>query len=303
VPHAWSRVAHHREALQTESFGPIDTAWASLGDGPPLLLVHGLMTHGYSFRYVVAQLAARYRVVVPDLPGAGASGKPDRSYHPDRLADWIGEFAAHVGIRGAPTVGNSLGGYLCLRLALRDPGALGPLIDLHSPGTPLLRLELLHGAIRLPVAEPLLQWLVGRDPERWCHRNTHYYDETLKSIEEARAWAEPLRTRQGVTAFHRYLRDTLDVRELRRFGAALAARRDRGEPFPVPLLLLYACRDPMVPPTVGRELAALIPSAELRWLDRASHFAHVDSADAFLAELRRFFLPLRQRQRHLDPRA
>ena len=49
--------------------------------------------------------------------------------------------------------------------------------------------------------------------------------------------------------------------------------------FPVPLLLLYAREDPMVPPSVGPKLAALIPGAELAWMEATSHFAHVDSPD------------------------
>ena len=161
------------------------------------------MTSAWSFRYLLEPLGARYRLVIPDLPGSGATGKPDRSYHPDRQAEWIGEFMSHAGIRGARTIGNSLGGYLCLRLALRDPGAMGRLVDLHSPAVPLLRLWALFAAMRQPLAVPILRWLIGRDPERWAHRMTHYYDETLKSKEEARVWAEPLRTPDGVLAFAR----------------------------------------------------------------------------------------------------
>ena len=291
IPHPWDRTTVRRETLATESFGRVETTWHTFGQGPPLLLVHGLMTHGWSWRYVLEPLGARFTLYIPDLPGSGDSGKPDVSYPPDRLADWIGEFAAHVGIRGAATIGNSLGGYLCLRLALRDPGAIGRLVDLHSPGVPLLRLWALNTAMRLPFGDGLLRRLVHRDPERWVHRNVHYYDESLKSLEEARVWAEPLRSIDGVRAFGRVLRDTLDPREMAAFVRTLAERRDRGEPFPVPLLLVYAETDPMVPPSVGRELEGLIPSASIRWMDRASHFAHVDAVDRFVPLVLPFLAP------------
>lgn len=291
IPHAWSRVVEHREELATDSFGRVLTSWSTFGTGEPLLLVHGLMTHGWSWRYVLESLGARFRLVIPDLPGSGASGKPDRSYHPDRLAEWIGEFAAHVGIRGAPTIGNSLGGYLCLRLALRDAGALGRLVDLHSPGVPIPRLWALRTAMRLPFADALLRRLVHADPERWVHRNVHYYDESLKSREEARVWAGPLRSDEGVRAFGRVLRDTLDPREMQAFVRTLAERRDRGEPFPVPLLLVYATSDPMVPPSVGRSLAALVPDAGVAWMHEASHFAHVDAFERFVPLVLPFLAP------------
>ncbi len=69
---------------------------------------------------------------------------------------------------------------------------------------------------------------------------------------------------------------------MRRFYRELGARHRRGEPFPVPLLLVYAERDPMVPPRIGDLLAARIPDARLARLASASHFAHVDAAADFV---------------------
>src|SRR5690606_39737626 len=48
-----------------------------------------------------------YRVYAPDLPGAGRSGKPDASYHPERLAEAIGAIIGALGIRGCRAIGNS----------------------------------------------------------------------------------------------------------------------------------------------------------------------------------------------------
>lgn len=294
APHAWARATRREEVVPGSSFGPLRTVWHTFGQGPPLLLIHGLMTHGWSWRYVLEPLGARYTLLIPDLPGSGETQVPDGPFPPDRLADWIGEFAAHVGARGADTVGNSLGGYLCLRLALRDPGALGPLVDLHSPGIPLPRLRALRAALSVPGSHALLDWMIRRDPERWVHRNVHYYDESLKSREEARVWAAPLRSPEGRRAFAGLLRETLDPGEMAAFAARLAERRDRGEPFPVPLLLLYAATDPVVPPSVGEALRALIPGAAFERIGEASHFAHVDAVERFLPPVLAFFAQARR---------
>lgn len=54
-------------------------------------------------------------------------------------------------------------------------------------------------------------------------------------------------------------------------------------------MLLYTKEaDPMVPPEVGRRLAALLPEARMVWLERASHFPHVDAPAATLAALEDF---------------
>jgi len=283
VAHGYFRSERVEAVLDSRSFGKLRVHYRVHGSGPPLLLVHGLMTSSYSWRYVIEPLGFRFTVYAPDLPGSGRTDKPDASYHPDALADWIADFQREVGIRGSATIGNSLGGYLCMRLALRDAGAMSRLVNLHSPGVPLARLHALRLALSLPGSAQLLASMISRSPERWVHRNVHYYDETLKSREETLEYAEPLTTPEGVNAFTRVLRETLDPRLMGTFVRELAARRDSGERFPVPLELVYVPRDPMVPPPVGDQLAALVPDAVFARLEHASHFAHVDNPAGFLA--------------------
>lgn len=279
IPHPFFAIPSERVRVQSAAFGEVALDVRRVGDGPPLLLIHGLMTSSYSFRYVLEPLRARFTVYAFDLPGAGRSDAPDLPYGPRALADLIGELMDALGITGAPVIGNSMGGYLAMWLALRRPDAMSRLVNLHSPGAPTPRMWALQAALSLPGAPAILDALVRRDPERWAFRNVHYFDETLKSREEAREYGAPLATPAGRRAFHRYLADTLRASEMQAFAAELRAR----ERFPIPLRLVYARRDPMVPPTVGERLARLVPDAELVWLDEGSHFAHVDAPERFLA--------------------
>lgn len=283
LAHGYGRSSARALELDSRHFGRFSVHVRQLGSGPPLLLVHGLMTSSYSFRYVLEPLARSYRVIAPDLPGAGRSDKPAASYGPDALAGFIVELAGALGIRGCPAVGNSLGGYLCMRAVLRDAGVFSRLVNLHSPGIPELRLYALNAALRVPGARELLARLARRSPERWAHRNVHYFDESLKSREEAREYGAPLATADGARAFASYMAETLAPGPMRSFVREL---RTRG--FPIPLLLVYADRDPMVPPKVGERLHTLLPGAELRWLTDSSHFAHVDSPDRLLALIEPF---------------
>lgn len=59
----------------------------------------------------------------------------------------------------------------------------------------------------------------------------------------------------------------------------------RAAPFPVPLLLVYAPRDPIVPALVGDRLRELIPNAQFVKLSTGSHFAHVDATAHFLESI------------------
>jgi pimeloyl-ACP methyl ester carboxylesterase len=287
-PHGYFRMRIGEIELDSSAFGRHRVHVRELGSGPPLLLVHGLMTTGYSWRYVVEPLAERFRVVVPDLVGTGRSAKPDLSYAPGRLATWLGELVRELGITGCPVVGNSLGGYLCLRLALDHPELIGRLVNIHSPGIPEARLWALSAALSLPGARSLVAALARRDPERWAHRNVHYFDESVKSREEAREYGTPLASREGASAFARYLAETVAPAPMRALVRELRLRRSEGKALPCPTLLIYAREDPMVPPRVGDLLHALLPGSELVWLERSSHFPQVDSPTELVDLLLRF---------------
>lgn len=248
------------------------------GEGEPLLLLHGLMTSSYSWRYVLEPLGRRFRVVAPDLPGNGRSAPaPGRPQTAAALGGVVGEIQAALGITGCSAVGNSLGGYLCMQRALAEPGAFRRLAAIHPPGFAELRLRAAEVALHVPGVRAATSWWIRRDPERWAHRNVHYRDETLKSREETREYGRPLSTREGVDSFLGALDDTLDPGELGGYVKALRRRRDAGEGFPVPLLLAYAREDPMVSPKTGPRLHELVPDAEFRWLEETSHFAQVDT--------------------------
>lgn len=282
-PHPYWRMDRSDLTLGSRHFGTMRVHVRTYGSGPPLVLVHGLMTSSYSWRYVLEPLGSHFRLIVPDLPGAGRTAKPSGvGYGAAETAEWLGELLTALDVRGAPMVANSMGGYLAMLLCLREPDAVSRLTNLHSPGIPLPRLRALRAALSIPGAAAVLSRIVRLAPQRWAHANVHYYDESLKSLEEARVYGAPLATREGAAAFAAILRDTLDPSAMTDFTAALAARRDRGEPFPVPLQLIYARQDPMVPPSVGHALADLVPGARFDWLEEASHFAHVDAPERFL---------------------
>ncbi len=273
--------------MTTPEFGETEASVRVLGSGPPLLLVHGLMTTSYSWRYVFERLAQDYTVYAMDLPGVGRTSKPDVAYTPDALAEWLHALQAELGIAPCRVIGNSMGGYITLIWALKHPEAISRLIVLHSPAAPLARMWALWAATRIPFAVSVLKLVVG-DHLRWAHRNVHYYDETLKSLEEAHEYGDPLSERDGLIGFLGHLRDTMSVRRLGQFRDTLQERVANKQPFPVPTQLIYAKQDPMVPPEIGHRLASWIPDAEMVWLDEASHFAHVDAPERFLEPTLRF---------------
>jgi pimeloyl-ACP methyl ester carboxylesterase len=113
--------------------------YRDLGQGEPLLLLHGggPGASGWSnFSRNAGPLSGRFRVLVPDLPGFGASEKtlPDERLF-TYLAGVTRDFMDELGIARAHIVGNSLGGGTALRLALSSPDRVGRAVLMGSGGS------------------------------------------------------------------------------------------------------------------------------------------------------------------------
>jgi pimeloyl-ACP methyl ester carboxylesterase len=90
------------------------------GEGKPLLLVHGLGSSGHAWEPVLAPLAERRRLIVPDLPGHGASPAEADSGTFAGLVRSLGHWMAGAGLTGVDMVGSSLGARVVLELARKD---------------------------------------------------------------------------------------------------------------------------------------------------------------------------------------
>jgi pimeloyl-ACP methyl ester carboxylesterase len=91
------------------------------GSGPPLLLVHGLMVTGEMFEPVIGRLAARHRVIVPDLRGHGRSRGLPPPYTAAQLAADLARLLDHLGVDATAVLGYSQGGAIAQQLALDHP--------------------------------------------------------------------------------------------------------------------------------------------------------------------------------------
>lgn len=101
---------------------PSPRLWfAERGSGPPLLLIHGLMVTGEMFDGVLEHLAARHRVLVPDLRGHGRSRALPPPYTVAQLAADLSHLLDDLGLGSTAVLGYSQGGAIAQQLALEDP--------------------------------------------------------------------------------------------------------------------------------------------------------------------------------------
>src|SRR5262245_27847740 len=111
------------------------------GEGPALLLLHGLSATHHNWEHTIPAFADRWRVIAPDLPGHGQSGKPDAPYTIDFFAGVIRSLGRALGLGEAVVIGNSLGGQIAVELGLTYPAWTRALVLAAPAGgfAPLLR--------------------------------------------------------------------------------------------------------------------------------------------------------------------
>jgi pimeloyl-ACP methyl ester carboxylesterase len=104
------------------------------GDGPPLVLVHGLGGTIENWRALAPPLGARHRVLVPDLPGHGGSASLPEARDVDALAEAVLGIVDVEEANPAVWVGHSLGGVVALRAAVLRPDAARGLVLAAAAG-------------------------------------------------------------------------------------------------------------------------------------------------------------------------
>lgn len=258
------------------------------GNGPPLLLIHGLMTSGYSFRYIIPELSKKYRVIVPDLPGAGRSqALLDLSMSPPSLATFLDALVSTLQIEPPYVVGNSLGGYQALWFVTLFPTQVRRLIVIHAPGFFQFQSFALWVFLASSLGRAFFRKIIFRDPEGFVARNIHYYDPTIMSREEAREYSSIFHDQARTDVFIRIFRESFNPRHMRELVRRLSAMKQDGR-LMVPIRLFWAKRDVLVPASFGYRYQKLLPSTELVWFDNAGHFVQVDDPERTVREIMRF---------------
>lgn len=134
------------------------------GDGPPLVLVHDALASHETFARCLPKLSTSRRVVAPDLPGFGASEKPDPqryAYGFDAFADSLFDLVAALGLGRIHLIGHGMGGGVALTLAAKHPAVVAKLVLVDALVFPTAE-HPLGRAGRVPIAGAVLwRQLVG----------------------------------------------------------------------------------------------------------------------------------------------
>jgi len=226
--------------------------YQTIGDeGEPVVLVHGLSGSMLWWRRNIQSLAQHYKLYLVDLPGFGARSRRRGRFALKQASDWLFAWLEEMGITRAHFIGHSMGGYICMEIAVRHPEVVG-------------RLVLVAPAIK-PQFQRVLDYIIA------LFVGSRYVAPSFLPIlayDSLRAGPLTLlKTTKEIIA--------LDVGdELQRVTQ--------------PVLLIWGEHDTLVPPTFGPLLRANLPNARLLMLPHTSHVAMFDQPHAFNAAVNAF---------------
>ncbi len=249
------------------------------GEGPTLLLIHGIGGDWRTWEPVLDGLAQQHRVVAVDLPGHGGSTKGAGDYSLGALACTLRDIGGVLGLERATVVGHSLGGGIamqfayqfperCERLVLVSSGGLGPDVGL------ILRLATIPGSelflsLTAPGARSLINLAAsaGRVLRIRPAPDAEHYARAFAVLAEPDSRAAFLGTLRGVVGARGQLVDARDRLYLAQH---------------MPTLIVWGEHDAVLPVDHGHAAQEAMPGSRLEIFEDAGHLPQLHDPVRFI---------------------
>ncbi len=231
-------------ALHTVQVGNYRVRYQTVGEGEPIVLVHGLSGSTLWWRRNVTGLAQHFKVFLVDLPGFGAARHRYGRFALKQAGDWLLSWMDAIGLKQTHLIGHSMGGYICMWIAAHRPDIVMKLV-LVDPAFKAVAQNVLGYTV------PLLEAVRYLTPRFF----------PILAYDSLRA---------GPITLLKATRDliALDI-------------SDEIHCITSPVLLIWGENDTLVPPSLGRLLRSELANARLLTLKHAAHVAMFDQPQQF----------------------
>ena len=244
----------------TDHFVELDgcrTHYRRGGKGAPLLFLHGAGGMPVVLPFM-EKLAERFDVIVPDHPGYGQSDEPEWLENIHDIAYFYLDFLAHLKLERVALVGNSMGGWMALEIAVRSTSRIASLVLVSPAG------------VKAEGAEPADIFLLSpEDTVRHLYHDPKLAEERLAMPVTPELIDLGLKNRHTTArlAWEPRLHDPMLPKWLHRID--------------VPVSIVWGAQDRLLPVGMGHELKRLMPRAELKIFERCGHLPHVEKMEEF----------------------
>lgn len=279
--------AIERMPIQTALVHNQRIAYLDVGEGPPVILIHGFGGSMWQWEYQQHPLSQHFRILTLDLPGAGLSDKPEIDYRPDQMLDYFVGFMDAVKIPHATLVGNSMGAGLAIGMALAHPTRVDKLVLIDGLPQQVMK-KLTSPSVRRALETSAPSWLVSFGNMMFGGLMT---ESVLKEIVHDPTLLTPAviersnrnRRRPGL------IKPILSARENLPLWESGFARRI--EDIIHPTLVIWGEEDRVFPIAVGEELHQTIKGSRFVSISGAGHIPQWEQPNVVNHELITFIRP------------
>jgi len=242
-----------------------ELAFADLGEGPPVLLLHGFPTSSFLWRREAWLLAQRMRVIAPDLLGYGRSEKAPAADLSERAqAGYVRDLLADLSIEEMAVVGHDLGGGVA-QLLLLDPGpAVRALVLVDSvcfDAWPIEGVKMLQAATPQQETAEFVESVIRLTFDLGISHQGRIDEPTLRAY--LNPWLEDppafFRAARGIT------------------GRGLAEREQELRASDIPTFVIWGEDDQFLDSELGERLGETIPGSTVALLPGCAHFVNEDA--------------------------
>lgn len=250
----------------------VKLAFEAMGEGPPLVILHGLFGAGRNWAPIAKALAAEYRIYLPDARNHGASPWSEIMSYPVMARDVL-DLIEQQHLQRPVVIGHSMGGKTAMALALEHPQTIAGVAvidiapevyaDQFSPYITAMRgLDLAASTSRREIRQALAARMDAGAPVDFLMQNLMRHDERFD-------WRLNL------------MATAMCMKDLCGFPNHLMSQRFNG-----PTLFAAGAESDYVRPESRTSMTRLFPNSRLEHIADAGHWVHADQPQALLQILR-----------------
>lgn len=265
-----------RAEYKTANVWGLDIRYIEAGEGPVVLLLHGLAASLLTWYCNIDVLAdAGYRVIAPDLPGFGNSDKPGHlDYGPDSAANFVYDFSQELGLDRFSLVGNSAGGLIAGLFALKCPEMVARMVLVGSGGFGR-QVSWFLRIISIPVVgdlvyQPRLNTRMG------LTKYLFYWPPAV--LEELLPEMNRIKLLPGArNAMLHSVRSSITLTGLRKHAYILERLKDS----PIPLMTVWGAEDIIIPVSHAENVRRELPESVMRVIPECGHCPQMEKPGQF----------------------
>ena len=262
----------------------LQLAFSSIGEGNPVLLIHGFGASSYSWRHIIAPLAQKYRVITLDLKGFGESPKPrDDLYSVYEQARLVRNFILENDLQHVHIIGHSYGGGVALvasvYLAASHPNLQNSLVLIDSIAYPQDLPDFVE-VLATPVLGPLVIYTIPDTIQVKSLLKKVYFNDALIPQSAIDHYADNLDKPNAKYATLATARQMLPA-DLQQFS-------DNYANLTIPTLIIWSKNDEIVPLAIGERLHADLPNSKMVVFNDVGHAIQEEQPSLLLPYLQQF---------------